>query len=148
MFDRLYTDIDQKYTGIPKTSYNRELTAVGYIDWDGDGTDVQYTHDNASEDVNSVAVTNLSIADVALAVMELPATTEAQKTELKNYINNYTVTFIYAYGNADEQTVAYSLKTNPRIKAVILHGISPNGFAFAISYILLIETLPSALKSS
>ena len=102
-----YMEATAYLTGIPKTSYNRELTAVGYIDWDGDGTDVQYTHDNASEDVNSVAVTNLSIADVALAVMELPATTEAQKTELKNYINNYTVTFIYAYGNADEQTVAY-----------------------------------------
>jgi len=84
-------------TDIPKASYNRSLTARGYIDWNGDGTNVQYTTDSVS----------IAIADVALSVMDLPETTEDQKTELQSYINNYTVKFTDDYDRTTKETVAY-----------------------------------------
>lgn len=95
-------------TGIPKTSYNRSLTAIGYIDWDGDGTDVEYTTDFVS----------LSIADVALKTKTLAETTPEQKTELDAYINTYTVSFVDEWGKKTTQQVKYGETfTTPDIPA-------------------------------
>ena len=88
--------------GFPQASYNRPITAVAYIDWAGDGTDVSYS--------DSVSV---AMADVALAVINdynganFYGTTEEQATKLDDYLLNYDVQFQDAFGVTNTQSVKY-----------------------------------------
>lgn len=88
--------------GIPAASFNRPVSGRAYIDWDGDGSDVDY----------SDSVTK-AIADVALAVRtdyeatNEYATTDEQYASLDDYLLNYNVRFLDAYGNAATQSVKY-----------------------------------------
>lgn len=89
-------------TGIPEESFNRPISGRAYIDWNGDASDVSY----------SDTVTK-AIADVALAVREdyedenLYETTAEQYASLDDYLLNYDVKFIDAYGNEATQSVKY-----------------------------------------
>ncbi|HBF86863.1 MAG TPA: hypothetical protein DDW54_04195 [Clostridiales bacterium] len=89
-------------TGIPEESFNRPISGRAYIDWNGDASDVSY----------SDTVTK-AIADVALAVREdyegenVYETTAEQYASLDDYLLNYDVKFIDAYGNEATQSVKY-----------------------------------------
>ncbi len=88
--------------GIPEESFNRPISGRAYIDWDGDESDISY----------SDTVTK-AIADVALAVRDdyedsnAYSTTAEQYESLDEYLLNYDVKFLDAYGNATTQSVKY-----------------------------------------
>ena len=110
--------------GFPEASYNRPITAIAYIDWDGDGSDANYS--------DSVAV---SMADVALAVVNdyqgsnTYGTTAAQATKLDAYLLNYTVDFLDAYGNvASTQNVKFGAELTVASDPVQRTGYTFNGW--------------------
>ena len=85
--------------GFPEASYNRPITAIGYIDWDNDGAPAKVNHSDSVEK---------SMSDVALAVANDYAgannygTTAAQVLKLNAYMLNYDVEFFDEDG--DEYT--------------------------------------------
>lgn len=102
-------------TDVPSLSYNRELTAVGYIDWGADATETRYEY---------TSVKKCAIADIALAAIadesENKPTAE-QKTQLRGYINQYTVQFAGLFGEIESQKVDYGSEfaapENPETRA-------------------------------
>ena len=89
--------------GFPSASFNRPITARGYIDWDGNGSDVNYT----------TTVTK-SMSDVALAVRtdyegsNTYSTTKDHYNKLDAYLLEYEVKFVDDLGGTVEtQNVKY-----------------------------------------
>ena len=89
--------------GFPSASFNRPITARGYIDWDGNGSDVNYT----------TTVTK-SMSDVALAVRDdyegsnTYSTTKDHYNKLDAYLLEYEVKFVDDLGGTVEtQNVKY-----------------------------------------
>ena len=90
--------------GLPSASYNRPITAVGYIDWDNDSN---------ADKMNYSDTVEISMSDVALAVRadyegsNTFGTTASNYAKLDSYLLNYDVKFIDAYGNVSTQNLKY-----------------------------------------
>ena len=96
--------------GFPEASYNRPVTAIGYIDWNNDGVGATVYHSDT---------VGMSMSGVALGVLNdykgknTFKTTAEEAEKLGNYLLDYDVEFYDENGSeytADRQTVRYGNK--------------------------------------